>query len=197
MLHEGDSFRAAFFALRLLFKGSRLRLHQGKLVCFCAHAGTSYPQLTIEGHFPWNGAEGELVLAVKRIRMRSSDLSIQSCRTFPLWLLNADRRFFSVSSRNIPTGKFTQRGLSLCRRTSIDSGPHHVLPRAYCGCSSRWKMASSSDAWWVLAQNCTSYCPSSAIISCPSALQPKSPSQLLRAKFVCCNLCCGKAAIAN
>src|SRR3982074_2105075 len=38
-------------------------------------------------------------------------------------------------------------------------------------------------------------------ISCPyrapSALQPTSPSQLLRAEFVCCNLCCGKVAIAN
>jgi len=33
--------------------------------------------------------------------------------------------------------------------------------------------------------------------SIPSALQPKSPSQLLRAKFLCCNLCCGKVAIAN
>jgi hypothetical protein len=48
LLHEGDSFRAAFFVPRLLFKGSRLRLHQGKLVCFCAQAGMSYPQLTIE-----------------------------------------------------------------------------------------------------------------------------------------------------
>jgi hypothetical protein len=47
MLHEGDSFRVACFALRLLFKGSRLRLHQGKLVCFCAYTRTPSPQLTM------------------------------------------------------------------------------------------------------------------------------------------------------
>jgi hypothetical protein len=51
MLHEGDSFRVACFALRLLFQGSRLRFHQGKLVC--AHTGTPSPQLTIaRGIFP-------------------------------------------------------------------------------------------------------------------------------------------------
>jgi len=53
MLREGDSFRVACFALRLLFKGSRPRLHQGKLVCFCTHTGTPSPQLTIaRGTFP-------------------------------------------------------------------------------------------------------------------------------------------------
>ena len=95
----------------------------------------------------------------------------------------------------------TKRPVYLYMRNSIDSGPHHVLPRAYCGCISRWKMASSSDAWWILAQNCTLTVPCLLSISCPyrapSALQPTSPSQLLRAEFVCCNLCCGKVAIAN
>jgi hypothetical protein len=107
-------------------------------------------------------------------------------------LPNTDRRFLSTSSGHIPTGKFAQRCLSTLQRHSTDLGPHHVLPRAYGGCSSRWKLASSSGKRHFVGTDPELHFYSLVSLACchivPLDTSKKDPSQLLGANFLCCSI---------